>query len=405
MTTKDLNNLKHYCVLPFNSVSISANGEIRHCCNGGHGLTDTFFVQDVDVNGLINNPFIHDIRESFLKDERHPKCTRCWEMEDMGVMSFREVANRHKNYNINTTGVRTFKKELNFEDIEYIDLTLGNKCNLACRMCTPTSSSLLAKQQKDMGIWQGDVDIDHSDTDKEKILELFRKAVNLKNIYMLGGEPLINPMHFEILDLLIETGQSKNIEIFFNTNLQVNKISSYYDRWEKFARVRIQASIDGSGDCYEYIRYPGKWDKLYKNYKELSKIIDDQKFFFSVSPVLQNINAHNMYDLVNEMRYTNGRETGFFFIPISGPNQLNLVPKRVLERAMNNMYKLPNTQAIPRTDILRQLSAAHKKEINVDELKHFFNITKGYDKFRKQNLFEMAPHFEELADEYGIEKW
>jgi len=87
LTTKDLNNLKHYCVLPFNSVSISANGEIRHCCNGGHGLTDTFFVQDVDVNGLINNPFIHDIRESFLKDERHPKCTRCWEMEDMGVMS------------------------------------------------------------------------------------------------------------------------------------------------------------------------------------------------------------------------------------------------------------------------------------------------------------------------------
>lgn len=399
------NNLKNYCVLPFNSVSISANGEIRHCCNGGHNLTDTFFVHDVTVDQLINNPFIHDIRESFLKDERHPKCSRCWEMEDMGIMSFREISNRHKNYNINNTGVRTFKKELNFEDIEYIDLTLGNKCNLACRMCTPTSSNLLAKQQKEMGIYHGDVDIDHQDDSKEKILELFRRAVNLKNIYMLGGEPLINPMHFEILDLLIESDQSKNIEIFFNTNLQVNKVSSYYDRWEKFARVRIQASIDGSHDCYEYIRYPGKWDKLYRNFLEISKIIDDKKFFFSVSPVLQNLNVHNVYDLINTLRYTNDKETGFFFIPISGVNQLNLVPKHILKSAMDNISKFPNTAAIPSNDIVRQINSAYEKEINEQELKHFFAITKAYDQYRKQNLFEMAPHFEELADKHGIEKW
>ena len=112
-------DIKNYCVLPFNSVSIAASGEIRHCCNGGHNLVGTHLVDNLSVNELINNEFIHDIRDAFLKDEKHPKCARCWKMEDMGILSFREVANRYKNYAINETGIRTFKRDLNFEDIEY----------------------------------------------------------------------------------------------------------------------------------------------------------------------------------------------------------------------------------------------------------------------------------------------
>lgn len=399
------NNLKNYCVLPFNSVSITANGEIRHCCNGGHNATGSPFIKDISVEEIINNDFIQDIRDSFIKDERHPKCSRCWDMEEMGITSFREVANSFKNYAFHKTGIPNTNREIRFEDIEYIDLTLGNKCNLACRMCQPNSSSLLAKQEKDMGIYSGNIDIDHSNENKEKILDLFRKTKNLKSIYMLGGEPLINSFHFEILDLLIANGKSRNVEIHFNTNLQVNKVDSFYDRWEKFRKVRIQASIDGSGDCYEYIRYPGKWNKIYKNFKEISKIIDNRKYHFSISPVLQNLNAHNIFSLINEMRYTNDKETSWFFIPISGVNQLHLLPKKTLKKCITKANKLPESQYIPKNNILNQLSTAYNKKVDKKEVELFFSITKGYDKYRKQNLFEMAPHFVTLAEQYGIDTW
>jgi len=404
---KNNNNYGTYCVLPFNSVSITAHGDIRHCCNGGYDVSDYKLpnVSNLTTEEIINNDFIQDLRDSFIKEERHPACNRCWKMEDMNIMSFREVANRYKRYDINVTGRKNIQKSINFDDIEYIDITLGNKCNLACRMCLPSSSSLLAKQQKEIGIHNGEIDIEHSADNKEKILDLFAKAKNLKKIYMLGGEPLINEFHYEILDLLIAKDRAKNVEIYFNTNLKVNKISSYYPIWEKFNSIYIQASIDGTHECYEYIRYPGKWDKLYKSFKELSDIIDQKKYLLSISPVLQNLNVHNIVKLVEELRFTGKFETGWFFIPVSGPNQLHIVPKITIREAIEQANKLPDTKAIPKQSLLNMLQTALTKKVTQDELRLFFYYTQKYDQYRKQNIFEMAPHFLDLANKFKLTIW
>ena len=42
------------------------------------------------------------------------------------------------------------------------------------------------------------------DESKDKILEIIDKATNLNSIYMMGGEPLINEFHNEIVELLIK---------------------------------------------------------------------------------------------------------------------------------------------------------------------------------------------------------
>ena len=401
------NEHENYCVLPFNSVSITAQGEIRHCCNGGYDIADFKLpkINDMTTEKIINNDFIQKLRDSFIKDERHPLCNRCWNMEDMNNTSFRQVSSMYKRFNMNVTGSKNLKKNINFEDIEYIDITLGNKCNLACRMCVPYSSSLLAKQQQEMGLYDGMIDIEHSTATKEKILDLFSRAVNLKKIYMLGGEPLINEFHNEILELLISKNRSKNVGIYFNTNLKVNKILNYTNIWEKFYGVYIQASIDGTRDCYEYIRYPGKWNTLYKSFKELSTIIDCKKYYLSISPVLQNLNVHNFVDLILELRYTGKYETGWFFIPVTGPNQAHLLPKKVIHEAIIQATKLPDTKAIPKQSLLNMLETALKKEPTKEEVDLFFYYTKKYDVYRKQNIFEMAPHFLDIADKFQVQPW
>ena len=145
--------MSNFCVLPFNSVSIGADGKLRQCCAaGGDGFQAP--VDAVPVESFINNTDIIDIRKSFINDEQHSKCQRCWDMEKNGWSSFRHWANSTE-FGL-TSAIPINKKEIiSFEDLQYLDITLGNKCQLACRMCNPTSSSLLAKQLKIVGEYNG----------------------------------------------------------------------------------------------------------------------------------------------------------------------------------------------------------------------------------------------------------
>ena len=393
----------NYCVLPFNSVSISATGELRQCCNAGYYSSNTF-ISDLDINGIINNNFIQDIRQSFIENTQHSKCSRCWKQEAMGSMSFREVANRNKYYGIGQS-ITNRKKVIEFEDIEYIDITLGNKCNLACRMCNWSSSSLLAQQLKELGKHTGPIDLELDDESKNKVIELFRRSVNLKSIYMLGGEPLINPLNDEILDLLIETGQSKNIFIHYNTNLQVNKIEDYLEKWSHFKGVELQASIDGCEEVYNYIRWPGNWKKVLRNLTTAVQKGNDDTLKVSISTTIQNINALNIPKLINMCQTLEEQAVPFFFIPVVGTMTLDVTPKRVLKEAIDLLEAMPKRMQIPIDDLLANYRDAYNSKIDKKKVQAFFDEQKMFDLKRNQNLFETIPYFIELADEFNIERW
>ncbi len=393
----------NYCVLPFNSVSISASGELRQCCNAGYNSSRTY-ISDLDINGIINNKFIQDIRKTFVKNKKHSTCGRCWKQEAMGSMSFREIANKDEHHGIRK-GITNRKLGVEFEDIEYIDITLGNKCNLACRMCNWSSSNLLAQQLKEMGIHKGPIDLGFDDESKNKVLQLFRRSVNLKSIYMLGGEPLINPLNDEILDLLIETGQSKNIFIHYNTNLQVNKIENYLEKWSHFKGVHIQASIDGSDEIYNYIRWPGNWKKVLKNLSTAVKKGNNDTLKVSISTTIQNINALNIPKLIDTCQTLEECAVPFFFIPVVGTMTLDVTPKHILKEAIDLLEAMPKRVWLPLDDLLANYYSAYETKIEKKKVIAFFKEQKRFDIKRNQNLFETIPYFGDLADEFNIERW
>ena len=258
-----MNNL---CVLPFNSISIDAVGELRACCSSG---TNGFklYAKDLTSEEFINNTKIVELRQNFINGQKSSNCDRCWKMEAIGNSSFRHVANENRSYGIKNNKTIEFKSHIGFENIQYLDITLGNKCNLACRMCSPFSSSLVAKQWNIINKSQSHQEIIEFDrSTKDKILDTINKAVNLTEIYMLGGEPLVSEFHEEIVELLIANGRSKNLNLHYNTNLQIDA-ERKLEVWEKFRSIDLSISIDGHGDTYEYIRWPGNWSKLYKNIK------------------------------------------------------------------------------------------------------------------------------------------
>jgi len=295
-------SLKNFCYLPFNSVSMDSRGGLRPCCNAyeiNYGE-----IKNYDYNSIMNNEHILSLRRSFLKDERHEDCNRCWKLEDNNIKSYREVfldifkKDNPKDINY------YLKEQISYDDIEYFDITLSNKCNLACRMCNLYSSSLYAKNLIDLKIYEDKSGnnglINHSSDDEEKILHLVANAKNLNRIYFIGGEPLVNEFHDRVLDVLIKNGRAKDILLQYNTNMQVD-IKRYLEIWKSFRYITLNASIDGTGSIYEYIRWPGKFNKVYENLKlaiEYKNTIN--KMTVGLSLVNQNLNAENMTDFLEK---------------------------------------------------------------------------------------------------------
>lgn len=396
--------MDNFCVLPFNSLSISATGELRPCCNAYESGFD-LNVRDLSLENIINNKKIKSLRESFLKNNKDSLCNRCWEMEKIGNRSFRHVANTDKSYG--KQSVIPIKKEnqISFEDIQYIDITLGNKCNLACRMCNPYSSSLLAKQLKELNEYDGDDLIDFSRSTKDKILDLISRCKNLNTLYLLGGEPLINEFHDEIVDLLVREKRAKDINIHYSTNLQID-IEKYLGTWSKFKFVDLNVSIDGSHNYYEYVRWPGKWEKIFNNLKRACQFRKQANFYPSVATTVQNLNATNLYDLIEECSNLNGTYLPFFFIPVTGGNYLEITPTDILVQEIKRLETLPDPYGRIK-ELIQHFESSIEKSKVVDKklVLDFFYKQKRLDVLRKQNLFSLIPYMEEYAKNFKIETW
>lgn len=399
--------MNNFCVLPFNSISISATGELRPCCNAYESGFD-LNVRDLSLDNIINNKKIQSLRQSFLQDVKDPLCSRCWEIEKIGNRSFRHVANTDKSYGEQSVIPIKRQNQVSFEDIQYIDITLGNKCNLACRMCNNYSSSLLAKQMAELGISESVGDkglIDFTRQAKDNILSLISKSKNLNSMYLLGGEPLINECHDEILELLIRENRSQNIKIHYSTNLQVD-IERHLEIWSKFKLIDLSVSIDGSRETYEYIRWPGKWEKLISNLKKVNEFKTHHNLFPNIASTVQNLNAGNLYHMITEIQEIIDDKIHFFFIPVSGTNQLEINPTEILIDARNKLNNITNYYN-KKNELVRQYDIAIEKSSNLEheQVRQFFYLQQKFDSVRKQNLFKVMPWYKDLAEMFKVECW
>jgi sulfatase maturation enzyme AslB (radical SAM superfamily) len=270
-------------------------------------------------------------------------------------------------------------------------------------MCIPSSSSLVSKQWLEMGrIQNTNHEIMHSDESKEKILDLIDRCANLNTIYMLGGEPLVVDFHDEMLEYIIKKGRSKFIALNYNTNLQID-LERKMDLWKHFRAVDISVSIDGERKTYEYIRWPGKWQKVVDN---LTRIFtNNYNIHVNIATTVQNLNVDNLTSLLQEITVIN-QDLQFYFIPVSGPHKIELISPTVLMNEINKLkslkshvYKLP--------DLISLLNSKLEDIVKVKQrdAEDFFFLQKQYDQLRKQNLFEVKPHFLEVADRFKIETW
>ena len=251
--------MKHYCAMPFNHVSIGNTGDYQICCMHPVPAPYKKNINQTSVDEWLNNSYLNEVRSAFAQDQQHSGCQHCWQQEANGAQSMRETQARE--YTI--IGAEVMQSTL-----LNVEAAVGNLCNFSCVMCDENASSLLLAENQKLGIAIRDQrEFTWSDTALEnlqQILDLTPRVINLR-----GGETLYNK---NILRLLSKFPADK----LNGTLLHVTTNASIWTpQWaealSKFKSVRIMFSVDAVGKLFEYIRYPGQFDQIEHNIKQIIK--------------------------------------------------------------------------------------------------------------------------------------
>ena len=192
------------------------------------------------------------------------------------------------------------------------------------------------------------------------VLEVeLQKAVDngtIEEIYWVGGEPLMYEIHWRIMQQLVDSGQSKDVTIRYNTNLSrvIYKNYSLYDLLPHFKKINICASIDAIGAVGEYIRTGLKWKEWADNFKQgqfLIKQYGDDALVFDVTLTTPGLfDLKNMFDYVTKLNVKSYFKITFSFDPTIVMSPLCL-PKDILEETITDLLEYMEPRATPKTQV------------------------------------------------------
>jgi hypothetical protein len=250
---------------------------------------------------------MNELRASMLAGERHRACNVCWRMEDRGASSYRLTEIKKHNPQLITD-----------PQLQVIDFSFGENCNLRCRICMPGLSNKLRidyryflKNNIDTtGMQDYDYRKDHHftqalnsdpgaeyavnnfDSDSHQWQDILDNIHELVHIKATGGETTLSKGFLEFVDTAIERDCAKNIVLEFHSNC-TKFTNRLMDKLNQFKNLYINASIDSIYKNYDYMRYPMTWDKLERSlHNYLNKNLRPGTLSFN--PVVTALNSHSI---------------------------------------------------------------------------------------------------------------
>jgi MoaA/NifB/PqqE/SkfB family radical SAM enzyme len=395
-----------FCVLPWISLEASPIGTVRPCCLALDEIVDNqgvkFNLSSADFATIQNSDHMKQLRTQFLNEAQPNTCQRCWSEESAGRTSKRmHTLDRLKHIIGNQEWTEDAKP------LMFLDLKLGNICNLKCRICGSWSSSQFAteelqatapEQRKNTfayqmlraGAWPRD--------NQKFWAEIDQCLDQIRYIEFTGGEPFLIQEHFDMLQGIVDRGIAHQVEIHYNTNgtqypEQAEKI------WRNFKTVEIAFSIDDVGPRFEYQRSNAVWHEVCDNldrFRDLKEIHSNIKL-----QVCTTVNVFNVRYLGEVAQWLERNKDGFDFV------YWNMMH----DAWYFSIASLPQSAKQEITQYLNSVDTIYRAEL--DRICDFMN--QGYssdgtvmidairqlDQRRNQDLSKVAP---ELAIIIGYEK-
>ncbi len=413
------NTSNTFCMHPFTGLATREDGAIKVCCRS----QPIGWIQKETLEQAWNNDNMRRIRSQVLSGERPPECDPCFSLEDQGVESLRQ---RHVSGTIPEARINLYPNALDklhpemsmpFE-FPTMEIKLNNLCNLKCRMCNPLDSTswkdwdqvkpfyekennylvpTIQNLVKIPGQYIGPFD----DTDNwwksfEKLLPHFRR------VEFAGGEPLMDPQHYRILDMLKPYGD--NIQLKYATNLTMlgKGNRTVHEYWPHFKSIAVNVSIDGYGPSYEYIRGNANWIELLHNIEEIQKFPNIDRIVGAVA--VQVSNAYVLPRMIEFFLDTLG--IVFYVNMVKYPECLsvqalpNEFKKQITERLLHAkdrihthsmVIKNPMLQKITETQIDNIINYMNSKDRHEELWNDTINFNLKLDLSRNQSFLTVNP--------------
>ncbi len=394
------------CMLPWVSIEASPMGTARPCCLAREDITGIDLKQHT-LEDAYKSQYMQNMRRQFRAGEKPATCKLCWDEEAAGRDSKRIYSQvRLKEL----YPLVDWDNDLP-DQLWFIDLKLGNICNLKCRICGSWSSSKWAAEELDylpkghdkkshiaytwlkQGKWP-----EESPGFWENLKTLLPK---IKYFEFTGGEPWLIEEHWELLRYAVETGDSKHIDIHYNTNATVDPLSPNKSAlWADFGRVDIAFSIDNVEERFEFERYGANWD-------EANKIIDSTHFARDAdnpnitTQLCFTINIQNVYYLDELLAWADTKPfDSVYFNMLHSPDHMSV--QRMTPAAKELVLNKLKTTFWQSTTYAQEIDNVIKFIENGpgSDGKEFLQKMKQTDEYRKQNFMDTHT---EIAKAMGYE--
>jgi len=276
---------KVICPLPFMKIYNNLGGNnYTPCCWSNHWFDETNTIEtELPIDYFMGDTF-NRIRKEMLRGEKTEflkgYCNTCWMREEQYQSSPRTELNQYIKYDVYKNFDVNGKIIKNNERFIQIGINVyGNHCNLECYECMPDNSSARSAVVNKINNSILDVQFNYSSKFKKPVIskehlkniidEIVSHASKIRSIDIVGGEPMLMKDHFYLLDRLIESTESKNIEINYTSNMTLMTVSKMKKYFDNFCNIRIQWSVDALGERNYWLRYPTNWEQTIKNVEEI----------------------------------------------------------------------------------------------------------------------------------------
>ena len=283
---------KGFCLAKWNQVSILLQTGQTHSCH--HPYPHVVPLDELKKNpsALHNTEHKKKQREMMLNGERPEECDYCWNVEDSNPDSFSD---------------RTMKsgegwafpyfdkiKDSNpTSDVKptYVEISFSNQCNMACGYCDPKSSSRWQSEINNQGHYPTSGMFNNIEWMKRDGIEPiphtkpnpYRDAFwkwfpdmwpHLHTFRVTGGEPILAPDMFKVLDYIIENPkENPRLEMSVNSNLCApqDKIEEFIDKVKYITEkdlvwnFTLFTSIESWGKHAEYMRDGMDTERFWNN--------------------------------------------------------------------------------------------------------------------------------------------
>jgi sulfatase maturation enzyme AslB (radical SAM superfamily) len=348
------------CAAIDHGVTIFPNGKIGPCCQ-----IHSSYLKPIQE---LSNPH----RFADLNTEYPPSaCEKCISHEDAGRDSYRT------NFN---------KLKTDSKGLQFVDIRNTNHCNLKCRYCGPHFSSSWAKEL-------GNPITVHQSIDEYKDTLI---TEDLHWMYFTGGEPLINPEHWLLLEELISSKKASQITLLYNTNLTTIKYKNIdvINLWSKFKSVHLQCSIDAIGEPLEYIRSGAKWDLIERNLQSVLVAKSNTNIKLTLTPV---ISVLNIWFISKLFEYAHQHSIVVNPIVLTGPDYLALdvIPDQLKNLALSHLDLI---RPYISHGVFEQMNNLISANVNSCLFGHTIGHVLLLDCNRKEKLFELLPFASYASD-------